>query len=230
MIIVSEVYKSYKKPVLNGINFAAERGTIVGIAGENGSGKSTLLSIMVTLLRPDRGCVTLDGVDVLGKKFKIKDKFGFVPQDSALFDELTVAENINFWAAAYGKKYKSAFFTEIDLRKKVRELSGGMRKRLNIELALINEPDYLIMDEPTSALDIIYQEQVIELMKTLRDMGRGIIFTSHYADELWECDKLCVMNNGVFIFDDAPSNFSDREQFREQLYKKIDRSEYATHQ
>lgn len=224
MLIAENIFKTYKKqnrPVLNGIKLEAKRGELVGIAGKNGSGKSTLLSVLVALLKPELGSVTLDGESIFAPKFSHKSKLGFVPQESTLFEELSVLDNINFWAAAYNKKYTSVFFDGADLKKKSKQLSGGMRKRLNIELGLIGSPEFLIMDEPTSALDIVYQQQIIDIMKALCAKNTGVIFTSHYADELWQCDKIGVIVRGVFEYYGKPDDFADKESFRDKLYKAI---------
>jgi ABC-2 type transport system ATP-binding protein len=221
MLSVTDVYKSYNNvPVLGGVSLSADRGEAVGIAGANGSGKSTLLSIMCGLLKPDAGEATLNGAEVTGSP-RVRRGIGLVPQESALFDELSVRDNIKFWAAAYKVKYEPRLMTTDDMPKKARVLSGGMRKRLNIELALINAPDFLVLDEPTSGLDLVYQLQVSEIISRLKAEGRGVVLTSHNADELWVCDKLYILKAGGFIYGGAPDGFCDKTGFRDKLYEVI---------
>ncbi|MCL2698784.1 MAG: ABC transporter ATP-binding protein [Defluviitaleaceae bacterium] len=221
MLSVTDIHKSYKNtPVLSGVSLSAERGLAVGIAGANGSGKSTLLSILCGLLAPDAGEALLDGANVQ-KDPRARRRIGLVPQESALYDDLSVRDNINFWASAYKVKYEPWLMTADDMPKKARVLSGGMRKRLNIELAMINAPDFLVLDEPASGLDLVYQLQVSEIISRLKAEGRGVILTSHNADELWVCDTLYILKAGGFVYSGAPDGFSDKESFRNRLYETI---------
>ncbi|MCL1998825.1 MAG: ABC transporter ATP-binding protein [Turicibacter sp.] len=190
---VDNIHKSYKENVLNGISFEVERGEIIGIAGKNGSGKSTLLAIMAGIIKPDRGTVVCEG------------SIGYVPQTLDLFENLTVRDNLRFWMAAYGIKSfdkcrnpitTSIFDDEILLKKRVRHLSGGMKKRLSIALSCLNNPDYLIMDEPSSALDIEFKRDLHELIKLVAK-ERSVIFTSHQPDELAWCGRVFELKSGL---------------------------------
>jgi len=221
MLSVKDICKSYNKTaVLGGVSLEAERGRAIGIAGANGSGKSTLLSIMCGLLTPDSGCASLEGADI-SRDARARRRLGLVPQESAVFDELSVRDNIRFWTSAYKAKYEPWLMTHEDMPKKARVLSGGMRKRLNIELALVNAPEFLILDEPTSGLDLVYQLEVMEIISRLKGEGRGVVLTSHNADELWACDTLYVLHGGVFVYGGAPPGFCGKEGFRDKLYEVI---------
>lgn len=221
MLSINDISKSYNKaPVLNGVSFEANSGEVIGIAGANGSGKSTLLFIMCGLLKPDSGSAALNGAD-LYRDSHSRRKLGFVPQESSVFDDLSVRDNIRFWTSAYKTNYEPWLMTSTDMPKKARVLSGGMRKRLNIELALINAPEFLILDEPTSGLDLVYQLQVMDIISRLKGENRGVVLTSHNADELWACDTIFVLHGGVFSYRGAPSGFCGKEKFRDRLYEAI---------
>jgi ABC-2 type transport system ATP-binding protein len=199
MLEAADIVKKFKNTVLNGVCFNARPGEIVGVAGENGSGKSTLLSILTGLSRPDRGRITLDGLE-LTQNAAMRKEIGFVPQENALFDTLSVRDNLRFWAAAHGRAdaWRDALpyvRTEDEtektlLRKKAGHLSGGMKKRL--------------MDEPSAALDIGFKRKLAEMLSKRRNAGQCVVFTSHQPDELLLCDRIYVLRGGVFVYEGAP--------------------------
>ncbi|MCL2400689.1 MAG: ABC transporter ATP-binding protein [Defluviitaleaceae bacterium] len=205
MLVAENIHKKYLHHVLKGVSFKAHKEEIIGIAGENGSGKSTLLSALSGNLIPDDGNVTIEG------------KVGYVPQESALFNNLSVKDNLKFWAAAYKQPWKdvlpivsgilpddSDFF-----KKRVLHLSGGMKKRLSIALACLNSPEYLIMDEPTAALDIGFKGVLAQLMQKIRNEGKGVIFSSHQPDELLWCDRIYILRDGIFVYEGDPNKLGN---------------------
>jgi len=221
MLIANDICKKYKHPVLAGVSCKISEGEIIGIAGENGSGKSTLLSILVTLLSPDKGTVTLDGIPLTPAS--LKTNIGYVPQENALFDHLTVQDNLRFWAAAYGAILdETVLLTKMFPRiqearkKKVAHLSGGMKKQLSIAIACMNNPRFLIMDEPSAALDIGFKRTLLEIFEGVKAEGRSCIFTSHQPDELLWCDRIYVLRNGVFAYEGTPRELEP--DFSERLY------------
>lgn len=224
MLKVEQVKKRYgKKEILHGITLEVEDGKCLGIVGPNGSGKSTLLSIMVGVLKAEEGSVIKEG------------KIGYVPQNNALMEDLTVKDNLDFWCAAYGRQSKevfnSVYFKELlglkeMMKQRVNTLSGGMKKRVNIGIALINDPDYIILDEPCAALDIIYKNEIIEHLNYLKQQGKTIIYTSHSGDELERlCDRLCVLKQGSIILDTTVEVLKKEQKayqsFDEMLYKVL---------
>jgi ABC-2 type transport system ATP-binding protein len=215
MLKVKEVHKSYKAHILKGISVAIDRGEIIAIAGQNGSGKSTLLSIITSIIKPDSGTVTINGQDIFKNRQLVREHIGYVPQENCLFENLTVLDNLKFWASAYKKDYKKIIYNEDVLNKKVKVLSGGMKKRLSIVISLINEPNYLIMDEPTSSLDIKCKMEVIDTIVSMKNSGKSIIFTSHQLDELLLSDKLLVIKNGVFVYSGEPQKLD--KDFKKML-------------
>ncbi len=219
MLCAVGITKAYRKTVLQEINLSVQRGEIIGLAGINGSGKSTLLSVLVTAVKPDRGSVTLDGEDLLKNGKLLKKSLGFVPQESALFENLSVADNLRFWSAVYGKKVLTQ--EKSFLKKKVNTLSGGTKKKLALDIALMNEPDYLILDEPTTALDIDNREETLSRFLDLKKKGKSVIFSSHYAEELIICDRIFILNNGVLVYTGSPEGLGSGAAFKQALLERI---------
>lgn len=207
MLCASDIYKSYRDPVLRGVSLQAKSGEIVAIAGANGSGKSTLLSIITSILPPDKGIVTIDDKPITPTL--IKANMGYVAQENALFENLSVKENIKFWASVYGVRFDASKYHKDFLGKKAKNLSGGMKKRLSIIIALLNNPNYLIMDEPTAALDLFYKESVMDTIRYLKASGKSVIFTSHNASELMVCDRIYILKDGMFVYSGSPQDISD---------------------
>lgn len=231
MMTAENIHKKFSKPVLNGVTIKANPGEIIGIAGENGSGKSTLLSIIAGLTMADTGEINING------------QIGYVPQENALFDNLSVKDNLRFWYAAYGITSKSLHFAPHNspfkppfnplfnplfnslfnfmddkdfLKKKVRHLSGGMKKRLSIALACLHGPKWLLMDEPSSALDIGFKGALYNIMENICREEGAVIFTTHQPDELLWCNRIYVLRDGLFIYEGAPK---DLEELSEMLYR-----------
>ncbi|MEE1073321.1 MAG: ABC transporter ATP-binding protein [Cellulosilyticum sp.] len=224
MLEIQGIKKKYgRKEVLKNINLKIEKGQCVGIIGPNGSGKSTLLSIIVGVLKPSSGKIVMQG------------DIGYVPQDNALMEELTVKYNLVFWCAAYGKKvkevlaentYTKALGIEEMLGQKVKRLSGGMKKRVNIAIALINNPTYIILDEPCNALDIIYKNEVVDYLLELKKEGKTIIYTSHSGDEVERlCDKVCILKDGYIVREETieglRKTFDTGLTFDEMVYRLL---------
>ncbi len=221
MLQLEHIHKNYgKKEILKDISITVEEGECLGIVGPNGSGKSTLLGIIVGALKADGGVVKYEG------------RIGYVPQDNALMEELTVKDNLEYWCSAHGKALShilsSEFFKSVlglgaILKKKVKHLSGGMKKRVNIGIALINDPHYIILDEPCSALDIIYKNEVIDYLKQLKRQGKTIIYTSHSSDEIEKlCDHVCILKEGTIVKSaslvELQEEYSQYGSFDEMVY------------
>lgn len=221
MLIVDNVYMKYNQSVLSGISMQIEKGYIIGIAGKNGSGKSTLLKIITSITKPTSGSVMLDNVDVFKNPSIIKNEIGYVPQENSLFDDLTVKDNIIFWASSCGQKYNSFDLHKDILHKKVKDLSGGMRKRINILVSLINNPNYLLMDEPTANLDIYYKREILNMILKYKKENKAIVITSHDANELLLCDKIYIIKNGVFVYEGLPSKLNENCSIDDTLYDII---------
>jgi len=211
IISINNVTKKYNKNLaIDNISLEIARGEIFGLVGPNGAGKSTLISMLATLIKPDKGEITINGYNVFSDTSAIRRMIGFVPQDIALYPALSGYDNLKFWGSLYGLKGNilkkridealSIVAMEERARDKVQEYSGGMKRRINIAVALLHHPDILIMDEPTVGVDMISRHYIIDAIKNLRNNGRTIIYTSHDIEEMeMVCDRIAIMNSGKIL-------------------------------
>lgn len=213
MIKIQGLSKSFnKQQVLNDISFEIKKGEIVGIAGPNGAGKTSLLNILALIANYDCGDYFIDENNTKDNLNNYRTVIGFVPQDIALFEELSVADNLICWSKYNYKKAKNLMqsisielnLTEI-LNKKVKRLSGGMKRRLNVAVALINSPQILVMDEPTVGIDDKHCKLIFSYLKTLSKQGVTQVISSHSTEQLIQIsDKILYLNNGkIDFFTDA---------------------------
>ena len=202
---ISKKYSTVR--ALENLNFNIEKGEVFGIAGPNAAGKSTFLSIIATVVRPSKGDAVIGGYSVVKNPQKVKPMIGYVPQETALYDKLSGYDNLNFWAGIYkisGRRRKKrieevAEITGIEqvLRRRVETFSGGMKKRLNIAVALVHNPQILIMDEPTAGVDVISRKLILQSVKQYSRSGRTVVFTSHYMDDMQQvCDRALILDKG----------------------------------
>jgi len=195
---------------VDNLSFEVFDGEIFGFLGPNGAGKSTTLNIISSLLDFDKGEITVGGLDLRKDTRKIKAMIGLVPQEIALFGSLTARENVAFFAGLYGLKGKQlneavaealAFvgLTE-HAKKRAGKMSGGMKRRLNIACGIAHNPRIIILDEPTVGVDAQSREHIMGSIRTLRDRGATIIYTSHYMPEVQEiCDRIAIIDHGKLI-------------------------------
>lgn len=195
---------------VDGIDLIVEKGDLIGLLGPNGAGKSTALSMISTLVLPTSGKIYFKGVDIIKHPKVIQKVMGIVPQEIALYPTLTGFDNMLFWGGAYGLKgdhlkNRIKVVSEIigideRLKDKVENYSGGMKRRLNIGVALLHEPELLMMDEPTVGIDPQSRNHILETVKALNAQGMTIIYTSHYMEEVeFLCDKISIMDKGKII-------------------------------
>ncbi|MGC4379173.1 ABC transporter ATP-binding protein [Fictibacillus sp. Mic-4] len=210
MIELNEVSKTYgKKRVVGPITLTIEKGQIVGLIGPNGAGKSTLLHMLGTLLTPSTGSISVEGKEISEDVKEIRRSLGFVPQEIALYSGLTAKDNVNFFARIAHRPVPKEWVSRLiemagltkHMTKKVKHLSGGMQRKLNIIVALLNDPDWLLMDEPTVGIDIQSKQEIVSFIRQLGNEGKTIIYSSH---DPWEietlCDRLLVLNEGRAVF------------------------------
>lgn len=195
MLEVKAVCKSYRgRQVLAPISFCLPAGQCLGIWGENGSGKSTLLSILAQVQAPDSGDVCFQGRSVLRDRRFLRTHLGYVPQDNELTPGLTAGQQLKLWQSACGRRgpipgeIMELLGLEPLLPVRTEELSGGMQRRVSIAMALLSEPDILIMDEATTGLDQSYCPQLLDWLEKFLARGGRMIWCSHHAHEL---DRLC---------------------------------------
>ena len=209
VIEVKNITKEYGNHVaVDGINLEIQTGEIYGILGPNGAGKSTLIGMICGLIKKDSGEVIYEGGSANIRKWK--ENIGIVPQDFALYWDLTVEENISFFCSLYGYKgselktrtKKTLDFVELTevKDKRASELSGGMKRRLNIGCAISHSPKLIIMDEPTVGIDPQSRNHILRSILKLREEGATVIYTSHYMQEVDDiCDRIAIIDNGKII-------------------------------
>lgn len=196
---IREVCKSYRgRCVLEPVSFCAAGGECLLITGANGSGKSTLLRLIAQVEPPDSGQVLYEGRDVRGDRAFVRRKLGYIPQDNALADDLTVSEQLALWLAACGVRGKPdlqilrLMGLEALLRRRIRDLSGGMRQRVSIALALLTKPELLVADEATEGLDSAYRSALLAYTEELLRAGGCVVWCTHRTDELDMFGKKCL--------------------------------------
>ncbi len=209
---VKGISKSYRrKKAVDKLSFTLAPGQILGLIGTNGAGKSTTISMIATLMKPDEGQILFHGQDIRKNPRLLREKTGYVPQDIALYGSLSGLGNLRFWGRAghlHGGKLKERIrvvsqmtgFSPEMLQKRVGEYSGGMKRRMNIAVALLKEPELLILDEPTAGIDIQSRNLILGAVKELADKGTAVIYVGHYMDEVEKlCDSICVLDAGHMV-------------------------------
>lgn len=210
-IDVQDLHKDYGDVhAVQGVSFSVAAGEIFGLLGPNGAGKSTLISILACLLQPTEGDALIAGHSVRHEPMAVKAAIGVVPQEIALYEDLSAVENLTFWGKMYGLRgaaLKKRVAEVLDLvglaeRQKGRagKFSGGMKRRLNIGIALLHRPEVLIMDEPTVGIDPQTRRNILDGVKELNRSGVTVLYTTHYMEEAEElAHHICIMDQGKII-------------------------------
>ena len=201
------------------VSFTVRRGEIFGFLGPNGAGKTTTIRMLLGLIAPTAGRATVLGFDVVRQTAQVQQRIGYMSQRFSLYDDLTVAENLNFFGGAYGvrgarlARRKEAILEMAGLMGRESELaknlSGGWRQRLALGCAILHEPEMIFLDEPTAGVDPISRREFWELLYALSDEGRTIFVTSHYLDEMEHCTNLSLIHNGRIIVQGSPSGLKE---------------------
>jgi len=198
---------------VDGVSLAVEAGSCTGLLGPNGAGKTTTVSMIAGLLAPDSGQVLIGGEALRGETDPRKRKIGLVPQDIALYEDLTARDNLGIFGALYEldpTDLDHAAKAALELvgladraADKVKTYSGGMKRRLNLAVALIHDPDVLILDEPTVGVDPQSRSAIFDNLETLLARGKGILYTTHYMEEAERlCERIVIVDHGKVIADD----------------------------
>jgi ABC-2 type transport system ATP-binding protein len=215
MLQVESLKKSYGSLVaVNGVSLHAGAGEIVGLLGPNGAGKTTTVSMIAGLVRPDSGSVRIEGRQLTGDSDPNKRRIGLVPQDLALFDELTALANLQLFAALYdldGAPARRAIGEALDLvgladrsQERVKNYSGGMKRRLNLAAALLHDPRILLLDEPTVGVDPQSRNAIFDNLEVLKQRGKTLVYTTHYMEEAERlCDRVIIIDHGRVVADDT---------------------------
>ena len=204
---------------LDKLSLRVMTGTVLGIVGPNGAGKTTLIDVICGLIRPQLGRVRVLGHDVARSSADVRARIGVLPQETALYDEVTPWHNLRFSAALYGVAQPDARIAAVlelvglkeRARDRVRAFSGGMQRRLAIARALLHDPALLILDEPTVGVDVEARHQIWAHIRQLRAEGRTVILTTNYLDEAEAlCDRIAILRAGRVVAEDTPAVLKER--------------------
>lgn len=221
MIEVNDLHKSYgrqgKINALNGISFTVENGEIFGVIGPDGAGKSSLFRILASLILPDSGSAIMNGHDVVKDYRKIRQIIGYMPGRFSLYQDLSVEENLVFFATLFNTTVEENYhlikdiYQQIEPFKKRRAgaLSGGMKQKLALSCALIHKPEILILDEPTTGVDPVSRKEFWDMLGRLKEQGITILVSTAYMDEASRCDRIALIREGEFIGSDTPQGIID---------------------
>ncbi len=202
---IRDIKKSYgKKQVLRKVSLTVQAGQCVGIVGANGCGKSTLLKILAGVEKADGGQIFVNGKEIKNPVRQMAAYVGYIPQESALMPDLTVRDNIKLWASFgdYRENCRNLeqlceqFRIRPFYKEKVKNLSGGMNKRVNIVCALLHKPPFLLMDEPSAALDLVFKEELKEYIRRFTKEGGSVLLSSHEEGEIAACQSLWAIKDG----------------------------------
>lgn len=213
-IEVRNVSKHYGRvQALSDVSFSVEKGEVFGLIGPDGAGKTTMFRILCSLLLPETGTATVDGFDVVRQMRDVRCRVGYMPGKFSLYQDLTVEENLTFFATLFGttvaEGYDSikAIYSQIERFKNRRAgaLSGGMKQKLALSCALIHAPRVLFLDEPTTGVDPVSRKEFWEMLKRLKERhGLSIVASTPYMDEAMQCDRIALIQSGQFLTIDTP--------------------------
>ncbi len=214
-IDISGVTKRYGDIVaLDNVDIMVEKGELFGLIGPDGAGKSSLYMILATLLAPDTGTATVCGLDTVKDFRQLRTRIGYMPEKFSLYQDLTVAENLKFFANIFGVSVKENYdfiapiFGQLEKfpTRLAGALSGGMKQKLALGCALIHKPDILLLDEPTTGVDAVSRSELWDMLTVLKKKGITIMVSTSYMDEASRCDRIAMMNHGKILATDTTAN------------------------
>ncbi|MCT2536681.1 ABC transporter ATP-binding protein [Aquibacillus koreensis] len=236
MLETTSLKKVFKKHLaVDDVSLYLDKGESVGLLGPNGAGKSTTISMISSLVKPTAGDVTWDGKSVVKQPGVIREYLGVVPQEIALYKELTAVENLKFFGRVYGLKGRAltermeSVLELVGLTERkndlVKNYSGGMQRRINIAVALLHEPEIIIMDEPTVGIDPQSRNYILEMVQKLnREKGMTVLYTSHYMEEVERlCDRIYIMDHGKVIATGTKQELTSILSSEETIVLELDR-------
>lgn len=222
MISVQGLYKSFGKVrAVRGVSFNAPDGKITGLLGPNGAGKSTTLRILYTVLKPDSGSASIDGIDVVSDSLRARQRMGALPHGSGLYPHLTARENVAYFAHLCGL-HKSEVDDRVDeivrlleiedfADRRTKGFSQGQRTKVSLARALVHDPQNVLLDEPSNGLDVMATRSLRHLILKLKDAGRCVLFSSHVMQEVAAlCDDICIIAKGKVAIDDSVDGIRER--------------------
>lgn len=227
MVEVVDVVKTYNKGSLTAVdevNFSVKKGELFGLIGPDGAGKTTIFRILTTLLLPNQGSASVAGLDVVKDYKQIRKMVGYMPGKFSLYQDLTVEENLNFFASVFNTSIAENYdlikdiYVQIEPFKDRRagKLSGGMKQKLALCCALIHKPEILFLDEPTTGVDVVSRKEFWDMLGRLKDQGITILVSTPYMDEATLCERIALIQNGKIMSVETPDEII--KQYPDPLY------------
>jgi ABC-2 type transport system ATP-binding protein len=212
---LTQRYPGMEQPALDALDLCIRQGEIFGLLGPNGAGKTTAISILSTILRPTKGSVALKQIDLLRHPMQARRIIGVVPQDIALYPQLSAGENLSYFGRLHGLRGRrldaairaalAAVGLENRERHRVESLSGGMKRRVNLAAGLLHGPELLFLDEPTVGVDIQSRRLIMDKLLEIKDTGTTMIYTTHYMEEAHQlCNRVAIMDHGRILAQGRP--------------------------
>lgn len=214
LIDIRQLTKRYGKlTALDQVNLSVPEGSLFGLIGPDGAGKTTLYQILTTLLSPDEGSATVAGLDVVKDYRKLRTEIGYMPERFSLYPDLTVRENLHFFASLFGVDVKDNFdliapiFSQLEQfpNRRAGALSGGMKQKLALSCALIHRPKVLLLDEPTTGVDAVSRSEFWDMLATLKAQGITILVSTSYMDEAERCERIALIHQGKILDVNTPA-------------------------
>src|SRR6187551_1672037 len=226
-VSLKNIFKTYddgKVKAVNDVSFEVKQGELFGLIGPDGAGKTSIFRILTTLLLPDKGEATVGGLDVVKDYRAIRNKVGYMPGKFSLYQDLTVKENLHFFATIFKTTIEENYNLIKDIYEQIKpfnnrpagKLSGGMKQKLALCCALIHKPEVLFLDEPTTGVDVVSRKEFWNMLKRLKEQGISILVSTPYMDEASMCDRIALIQNGNIMSLDTLQNIID--SFPAQLY------------
>ncbi len=215
-VVVENITKTYEKGkvlAVDAVSFSVKKGEVFGLIGPDGAGKTSIFRMLTTLLLPDSGKATVDGFDVVDQYREIRKAIGYMPGKFSLYQDLSVEENLNFFATLFNTTVKENYHLIRDIyvqiepfkNRRAGKLSGGMKQKLALCCALIHKPTVLFLDEPTTGVDPVSRREFWEMLKRLKEQGITILVSTPYMDEATLCDRIALMQSGKIMAIESPA-------------------------
>lgn len=214
---VNNIVKTYNKgqvKAVNDVSFQVEKGELFGLIGPDGAGKTSIFRMLTTLLLPDSGTASVKGLDIVKDFKEIRKRVGYMPGKFSLYQDLTVHENLSFFATVFNTTIEENYDLIKDIYEQIKpfsnrpagKLSGGMKQKLALCCALIHKPEVLLLDEPTTGVDVVSRKEFWDMLKRLKEQHISILVSTPYMDEASLCDRIALIQNGTIMSVDTPEN------------------------